>query len=105
MPNDYLIEIINPNNLKGPKTIAKIPYRVILNYYKYHPVRYENFRAAKCVLEHPDRIFSGVRQFNEGGWCFTGRPETWYILEGVSAPFPRHLIYAVYLNPKLDVYE
>lgn len=102
---DYFIEVLNPENVCGPKVMAIIPYRLIEAYYKYSIVRWENFRAAKHVLQNPLRIFSGVRQFNEGGWCFTGRPETWYIKENVTASFPGNLIYAVYLNPRLCIYE
>jgi hypothetical protein len=35
MPNDYLIEIINPIDPKGQKVQAIIPHTLILNYYKY----------------------------------------------------------------------
>jgi len=76
MGSDYFTEIVNPTDLTGPRIQAIIPYRLILNYYKFLPVRYENLRVAKHVLENPMRIFSGVRQFNEGGWCFTGRPQS-----------------------------
>jgi hypothetical protein len=57
------------------------------------------------VLENTKRIFSGVRRFNDGGWCFTGRPEMWYIRENVRAPFQKEYVFAVYLNPALNVYE
>jgi len=105
MSHDYSQEIINPEDPTGPKIEAVIPYRLILRYYKYHPVRYENFRVARHVLENPLRIFRGVRQFNEGGWCFTGRPVLWHIREAVTAPFDESLVFAVYLNPQLKVYE
>ncbi len=105
MGKDYFTEVINPSDPKGPKTTAIIPYQLILNYYKFSPVRYENFRVAKEVLENPQRIFSGIRQFNEGGWCFTGKPESWYIRQAVQAPFPNNLVFTVYLNSNYYVYE
>jgi len=105
MPNDYFLEVIDPNNPKGNKAKARLPHRLYMNYFKYHPVRYENLRATKYVLEHTARIFYGVRRFNEGGWCYTGRPESWCIREGVTAPFPTNLVYAVYLNSRLAIYE
>lgn len=105
MPQNFYIDIIDPDNPEGPKTQATIPHRLILQYYKYHPVRYENFRAAKFVLENPARIFAGVRQFNEGGWCFTGRPKQWYVKADAIVPFPDELVFAVYLNSRLFVYE
>src|SRR5438132_894982 len=103
MAKDFFTKIINPDDPKGPRVDAVIPYRLILTYYKYYPVRYENFRAARHVLENPERIFTGIRQFNEGGWCFTGRPQRWYINETTNVPFPSHLVFAVYLNPRFIV--
>src|SRR6266404_5522578 len=105
MGKDYCIQIINPEDPLGQPIEAIIPYRLYSKYYTFHPVQYENLRTAKYVLEHPLRIFSGVRVFNEGGWCFTGRLGSWYIRETVVAPFPGNLIYAVYLNPRHYVYE
>jgi hypothetical protein len=100
----YKINIINPENT-AQTTCAVIPYDVYLNAYKFMPVVYENLRAAKYVLENPYRIFAGIRRFNDGGWCFTGRPDRWHIKESTMANFPDHLIFAVYLNPSLCVYE
>jgi hypothetical protein len=105
MPTDFFINIVNPNDLGGAKIRAIIPYQLILNYYKYYPVRYENFRAVKYVLENPKRIFAGIREFNEGGWCFTGKPQTWHIRADVQAPFPSNLVFAVYLNSGYVIYE
>src|SRR5437879_6567722 len=62
---DYFLRIINPTDPSGEKVQAIIPYDLISKYYKFHPVRYENFRAAKYVLDNPKRIFAGIRQFNE----------------------------------------
>ena len=101
----YSIEILNPNDPANLKATATIPHRLIEKYYTFDPVRFENLRAVKHVLENTKRIFAGIRRFNEGGWCFTGKPEMWYIREDVQAPFPRELVFAVYLNPRLCVYE
>src|SRR5690242_11197306 len=105
MPQNFCIDVLDPNDPMGPKVQAIIPHRLILNYYKYHPVRYENFRAVQHVLENPKRVFSGVRQFNEGGWCFTGQPASWYTQPEVPAAFPDNLVFAVYLNSRMFVYE
>ncbi len=43
--------------------------------------------------------------FNQGGWCYTGRPAECYIREAVIVPFPKDRVFAVYLNPNLQVYE
>jgi len=105
MSADYIQPILDPEDPEGPRVQAVLPGRLISYYYKFHPVNYENLRAAKFVLEHPKRLFAGIRAFNEGGWCFTGRPETWHIREDVTAPFPANLVFAVYLNSRCFVYE
>jgi hypothetical protein len=105
MSKNFCTQIRNPEQPEGSKIEATIPHHLILNFYKFYPVRYENFRATKIVLENPLRIFSGVRQLNEGGFCFTGRPSKWYIKEDIVAPFPANLVFAVYLNPRYFVYE
>lgn len=105
MASDFSIEIMDPAEPEGTRVDAIIPTRLYSMYYKHYPVRYENLCAAKFVLENPLRIFSGVRAFNEGGWCFTGRPASWYIKEAITAPFPDTLIFAVYMNPRYYVYE
>jgi len=73
--------------------------------YKYTPVRFWNLIPAKFVLEHVKRIFRGVRDSNPGGWCFTGRPPSWYIRKRVEVPFPSDKVFAVYMNPHMRVYE
>jgi hypothetical protein len=105
MPQNFLIKIVNPEDVTGPKINAVMSHRFYLHLYRFSPVKYENLVAAKYVLENPLRIFSGVRQFNEGGWCFTGRPKSWMIKEGVRAPFPDELVFAVYLNAAFNLYE
>jgi hypothetical protein len=104
MGQNYNLVIIDPEN-PDQTTTAVIPHDVYLSAYKFTPVKYENLRAAKFVLENPERIFAGIRRFNDGGWCFTGRPVMWHIKEQLTAPFPNHLVFAVYLNPGLRVYE
>lgn len=74
-------------------------------YYKTSPVAFENLRCVKWVLLHPKRIFEGIREVNPGGWCYVGRPRSWHIRPRIEVPFPRHPVYAVYLNPNRFVYE
>ena len=105
MAADYACKTINPSDPDGPKIDAIFPGDLTTRYYKYSPVRYQNLKAAKFVLEHTDRIFFGVREFNEGGWCYTARPAQWHIRENTTAPFPNDMVYAVYLNPNMRVYE
>ena len=105
MAADFACKTIDPSNPTGPKVDAIFPGDYTLRLYKYSSVDYENLRAAKYVLEHTERVFFGVREFNEGGWCYTGRPIEWHIEEGVVAAFPDNMIFAVYLNPNMRVYE
>lgn len=105
MSQNYETTVLNPENPSGERITATIPHSVYSRVYKNDSVQYENIRAACFVLENTARIFKGVRDFNQGGWCFTGRPINWYIREDVVAPFPGNLVYAVYMNPNYTVYE
>lgn len=82
MAADYAIKVRNPENPKGEAFEAVFPADLTLKWYKYTPVRYWNLIAAKYVLENVQRIFRGVREFNQGGWCYVGRPREWFIREG-----------------------
>lgn len=105
MAADYACKTIDPTNPNGPTVDAIFPGDLTVRYYKHSPVRYRNLVVAKYVLEHTERIFYGVREFNEGGWCYTARPTEWHIRENVIAPFPENLVFAVYLNPHMRVFE
>jgi len=106
LAGDFTFHTIDPRNPTGRKVRVILPGELIDRYYKYTYVAYENFRAAKHVLENPQRIFTGIREFNEGEWwCYTGRPERWHVAEAVTAPFPKNRVFAVYLNSRMIVYE
>ena len=105
MGMNYQLDAVDPQNPATGRVQITIPYSVSLHLYKYYPARYENLRIVKDVLLKPLRIFSGIRTHNEGGWCFTGRPKEWYIKEDLIAPFPDDLVFAVYVNPMLCLYE
>jgi hypothetical protein len=75
MGKNFQLETMDPRNLPHGRTVVTIPHSLILCFFKYRPVDYENFRAAREVLENPKRIFVGIRAHNEGGWCFAGRPK------------------------------
>ena len=105
MAANYSCKTVDPENPSGPKIDAVFPAEYTLKLFKFSPVDYENLRAAKYVLENVERVFFGVREFNEGGWCYTARPKEWYIRERIEAPFPEDRVFAVYLNPRMYVYE
>ena len=96
---------LDPNNPTGPKISVIFPAGYMVRLYKYSPVDFQNLRAADYVLGHPQRIFFGVRLLNQGGWCYTGRPVEWCIREGCIVPFPKDKVFAVYINPNMQVYE
>ena len=99
------LNIIDPKNPTGKRIEAVIPGDLIIRWYKYHPVMYENLRAVKAVLDDPKRIYAGIRAINEGWFCYVGRPETWYIKEDTEVPFPKNRVFAVYLNNRMHVYN
>jgi len=105
LAKDYYQKIIDPNNPLGDRIEAKIPGEVYMRHYKESYVKYLNLIAAKAVLENTLLIFEGVREFQEGGWCFIGRPESHYVRENVTAPLSHDQVFAVYLNPAMSVYE
>ena len=105
MAADYACKTRNPEDPEGDRIDVIFPAELTQRFYKFTPVRYWNLTAAKAVLDDVKRIFWGIREFNPGGWCFTGRPEVWYIRQDVTATFPEHLVFAVYLNPRNRVYE
>lgn len=112
MARDFRYKTRNPKDPDGPLIDVVIPGDLIDRYYKYSEVRYQNLRCAKFVLDNVQRIFSGIREFsNKGGWCHTARPEEWHVRPNVVAPFPPHLVFAVYMvyqehrEPHLRLYE
>lgn len=105
MADNFIIPARDPRDPDGPFAKFIIPGSYYERLYKYNPVKYENLRAAKYVLENTDAIFSGVRDFDEGGWCYVGRPLVWFIRENESVEFPENRVFAVYVNPNLRLYE
>lgn len=100
------IQAQSPDSPDDTATItALIPDELISIYFKTKLVKVYNLETAKHVLELPERIYHGVREYNEGGWCYVGRPEQYAIRPRVWVPLPDHLIFAVYLNPSYHVYE
>ncbi len=104
-PNNYKQETVNPDNPSGPRITVELPYELFLRVYKYDPVKFENLRAVKEVLEQPKRIFWGIREHNEGGWCYVGKPTKLYIKPQVVVDFPEKKVFAVYINPRLRVFD
>jgi hypothetical protein len=102
---DFFFEIMNPEDPEGPKVQCRIPGEVYEWHYKMNYVKYLNLTAARDVLLSPKLIFGGVRIFQQGGWCFVGTPSSVHLRENITVPLAPDVVYGVYLNPRLHVYE
>ncbi len=105
MTKSFSYKTIDPKNPTGPRIEVTIPSELILRFFKYETVRYEQFRCVEEVLESPKRIFSGCRRISEGFWCYVGRPKTWFIDESTEVPFSENKVFAVYFNSRMIMYE
>lgn len=96
-----------PDRVTGEGAVIEVifPLDLIQRLWKTNPTRYENLRTAKAVLEDPLAIFEGPREYQQGGWAYIGHPPRYYPEKRTIADFPRHLLYAVYLNPYHIVYN
>ena len=102
MGKKYSFWTIDPDNPNGPKKEVILSPSLALRYFKSDIVRYQNLCAVDEVFKDPLRIFSKIRIHSDGGWCYIGRPKTWYVSENVtSQPFPSNLVYAVYINDRM----
>lgn len=67
---------------------------------------FQEHRGGEVRLENVQRIFRGPLHFHQGGWCYTGRPESWcFRHEQIEVPFPPDRVFAVYLDLNMRVYE
>jgi len=101
----YRFQIVNPETPEGERIEAVLPLDLVRHWFKCSYVRYCNLVVADKVLQNPKRIFKGVRDYEQGGYCFVGKPETWHIRPRIEVPFPKELVFAVYVNPRMIVYE
>ena len=99
------LDVFNPHDPGKGSFVARIPCDLALRWYKYDYVTYQNLVPARDVLLAPRAVFTGVRDYEEGGYCFLGLPEQWYIRQDCLVPFPPMKILAVYLNPNRWLYD
>ncbi len=105
MPRWYTYTTIDPlDPYSGSKAEVRFPGDLLDFYSKMRPVDFANILTAKKVLDDPKRIFYGTRVLSEGGWCYIGKPDEWYIREGVVVPFSSDKVFAVYCRDDLIVY-
>ena len=89
----------------GNTTKAKFHRGFLEHLSKNKPVDFFNLRTAIGVLDAPNRIFYGLRDLNDGGWCYVGKPKEWWIRETVIVPFPANMVFAIYLRDDIVVYN
>lgn len=99
------IETLDPNNPAGPRIAVFLPQDIVLRAYKYDSVKYENLRGLKEVLDNPKRIFWGIREYSEGGWCYTGIPPELYVTETEVIDFPKDKVFAVYITDRYEIFD
>lgn len=64
--------------------------------------------AASCVdevLREPSAVFEGVREFQDGGWCYCGIPSRRWFNSGSSGPPPPGMVFTVFVSPRGHVFE
>lgn len=88
----------------GNTTEVRFPSDFVERLNKYRPVDFQNLRTVAKVFDAPNRIFYGLRELHEGGWCYVGKPNEWWIREDVIVPFPPNMVFAIYLQQDLWVY-
>jgi|ERR1035438_904263 hypothetical protein len=110
MAKDWCTETINPNDPGGPRISVTIPARFIGKLYTHHPVGFENLRCARHVLEKPLRIFSGIRQWNDGGGASQagrkcGTPERMLLCRSLAIWYMRCILIhdCMFMNAGLSV--
>lgn len=101
----FTTQAVDPENPGGPLTEVVIPVDLCTKWYKESSVDFYNLETAKAVLERPERIFSRPRFYEEGGFCYVGRPREWYVRPACKVPLPRNTVFAVYVNPNGRLYE
>ena len=101
----FQVKAMNPLDPGGEPASVTIPCDLVKQWYKQNYVDWQNLVAAVKVLQDPLAIFGGVRAYREGGYCYVGRPDEWCIKRDCLAPFPEHLVFAVYVNLNLWLFD
>lgn len=89
----------------GNTTEVRIADDYVERLNKYRPVDWYNLKALAEVLDAPNRIYYGIRELTDGGWCYVGRPKEWTVRDKVTATFPDFLVFVVYLTDDFRVYS
>jgi hypothetical protein len=99
-------ETIDPlDPYSGNKTKVKFHRGFLECLGKNNAAGHKNLITAIKVLDAPNRIFYGTRELNDGGWCYIGKPDDWYLRVEVITPFPPNMVFAIYMTDDLSVYN
>lgn len=76
----------------------------------HQPNDYINLATVHEVLNNPNRIFAGLNRPESDSskmLCVVGKPKNWYVGKDgdITAPFPRNLVYLVFLNERNSIFE
>lgn len=105
MRDGYRVQAISPVNPETEHVDVVIPLDLARRWYKESSVDFDNLEIAKEVLENPLRIFEGVRDYEEGGFCYVGKPKSVYVRPKCTAPLPHDCVFTVYVNRNMRLYE
>ncbi len=57
------------------------------------------------VLTEPVVVFGGLRDLQEGGVCYCGKPQQRWTEGGVRCPPPPNRVFLVFVNPRDEVFD
>jgi hypothetical protein len=102
----YLVQTINPENPTGDKIDVIITEKNLDYWFAHKPVKFQNLiTCGKQVLANPKRIYRGLRELSEGGWCYVGKPDTWFLTVDQEVPFPNNKVFALFVNDRMYLYD
>ena len=99
--------------IRWPVDDSEIEIRIELAYWerllKHLPTDFRNLETVCEVLRNPNRIFRDLNRplsDSSNRVCVAGKPQLWYVgKRGSSVPFPRTLVYVVFLSERNSVFE
>ncbi len=97
----------DPEKLDGTLRKYYLSVRDLQRCYKHARLKALNIAAALHVLRDPIRINRGIRPKSRRKWgyCYVGRPDQWYVTDGVLAPLPPFLLYCAFVDNQDVLYE
>jgi hypothetical protein len=102
----YDVEALNPHGQTAATWTVLVPVSLVRHWLKESEVDFQNLKhLVPAILRAPVAVFEGVRDYEEGGYCYLGKPTDWYVKPRCLVPFPKDRIFAVYVNPMRRLYD